>query len=264
MFEVPQWDSAKILGIRIDLVDYRSVVSIVKNCISERSTGNYICVTPVHPIMEAQRDLELKEALEKSLITVPDGMPVVWAARLLGGFIKDRVYGPNLMLHTCGMAEKEGHSIFLYGSKPEIIERLLINLNAQFTSLKIVGSYSPPFRNLFPNEEMKIIDMIDSASPDILFVGLGVPKQEKWMHDFSSRIKVPISIGVGAAFDFISGEKRQAPEWMQKRGLEWFFRLMTEPRRLWTRYLIYNPLFIYYFVGQLISRRFLKNKIWDP
>jgi N-acetylglucosaminyldiphosphoundecaprenol N-acetyl-beta-D-mannosaminyltransferase len=258
-FLVPKWASIRILDVRIDLVDYSSAVTLVKHCISKRSMGNYICVAPVHPIMESQGDMELKEALENSILAVPDGMPVVWAIRLLGGSIRDRVYGPNLMLRTCEMAQREGYSIFLYGSKAETLEKLRKSLIGQFTDLKIAGSYSPPFRNLLPDEEAQITDEINLASPDILFVGLGVPRQEKWMLHFCPRIQVPVSLGVGAAFDFISREKKQAPPWMQKRGLEWLFRLAMEPSRLWARYLIHNPLFIYYFVRQLISFHTKRN-----
>jgi N-acetylglucosaminyldiphosphoundecaprenol N-acetyl-beta-D-mannosaminyltransferase len=155
------------------------------------------------------------------------------------------------MLYSCGMAEKEGYSVFLYGSKPETLEKLKTTLVNRFPRLKIAGTYSPPFRKLDTHEETKIIQMINAASPDILFVGLGVPRQEKWMARHCQTIKVPITIGIGAAFDFISGEKKQAPTWMQARGLEWFFRLLSEPRRLWTRYLIYNPLFVFLFLIQL-------------
>ena len=244
-----------ILGVRIDMVDYDSTLSAIRDCIMHHSRGNYICASPVHPIMVAQRDKELKKALLNSLLTVPDGMPVVWAARLLGGSIRDRVYGPNLMLRLCEMSEREGYSIFLYGGSPETLEKLGENLRARFAGLKIAGAYSPPFRKLLPEEENGILEMIRVASPDILFVGLGVPKQEKWMLNMCHRVQVPVTLGVGAAFDFISGEKKQAPAWLQKKGLEWFFRLVTEPGRLWSRYLIYNPLFISYFVGQLLSFR---------
>jgi N-acetylglucosaminyldiphosphoundecaprenol N-acetyl-beta-D-mannosaminyltransferase len=150
------------------------------------------------------------------------------------------------------MAECEGYSVFLYGGKPETLIKLYNELADRFPNLKIAGSYSPPFRKLLSKEEEEIIHAINSASPDILFVGLGAPKQEKWMDDFCGHLKVPVSLGIGAAFDFLSGEKKQAPGWMQKRGLEWLFRLYSEPRRLWTRYLIYNPLFILYFMHQII------------
>lgn len=259
-FGSTEWEAMKILGVRIDLVDYDKTLRIIHGCILNRLIGHFICVTPVHPIMECRKDSVLRNALEKSLLTVPDGMPVVWAAKLLGGKINDRVYGPNLMLHSCGMAEKEGYSVFLYGSKPETLEKLKTTLVNRFPRLKIAGTYSPPFHKLNTHEEREIIQMINAASPDILFVGLGVPKQEKWMLVFCHRIEVPISLGVGAAFDFISGEKKQAPSWMQKRGLEWFFRLMSEPMRLWKRYLIYNPLFIFLLLKELLGNTFKSRK----
>lgn len=247
--------SIQILGVRINLVDYESVLSFIKKCIRTRSLGHYICVCPVHPIMVSRSDHELKSALDKSLLAVPDGMPVVWAARLLGASIKERVYGPDLMLKTCKMAEEAGYSIFLYGGEPATLDKLIGKLLHQFPRLQIAGAYSPPFRKLLPGEKTAMIGMIKSTSPDILFVGLGVPKQEKWMADACPSIRVPVSIGVGAAFDFLSGEKKQAPGWMQYRGLEWLFRLANEPRRLWARYLVYNNLFIILFMKQFLSER---------
>ncbi len=246
-----EWESIRILGVRIDLVDYTLTTDIMRECISNRTMGNYICVTPVHPIMVSRSDQDLREALENSKLSVPDGMPVVWAARLLGGKIQDRVYGPNLMLRACAMAECEGYSVFLYGGKPETLIKLKNELADRFPNLRIAGSYSPPFRKLLPKEEEEIIQAINSASPDLLFIGLGAPKQEKWMARHCPKMNVPVTIGVGAAFDFLSGEKKQAPAWMQSRGLEWIFRLINEPKRLLVRYLVYNPLFILFFLKQL-------------
>jgi N-acetylglucosaminyldiphosphoundecaprenol N-acetyl-beta-D-mannosaminyltransferase len=245
----------RVLGVRINIVDYAKTLLIIKECIINQSLGNYICFSPVHPIMVSQRDLELKRALENSLLTVPDGMPVVWAAKLLGGTISDRVYGPNMTLRVCEEAEKSGFSIFLYGSHPHTLEKMRNNLLSRFRRLRVIGAYSPPFRNLSSSEEREVIQMIKSASPNILFVGLGAPKQEKWMAHYCPKLDVPISLGVGAAFDFLSGEKRQAPAWMQTRGLEWFYRLMCEPRRLGARYLIYNPLFMLNFLNQLLYHK---------
>nr|NIN51763.1 WecB/TagA/CpsF family glycosyltransferase [Nitrososphaeria archaeon]NIQ32261.1 WecB/TagA/CpsF family glycosyltransferase [Nitrososphaeria archaeon] len=170
--------------------------------------------------------------------------------------IAERVYGPNLMLQACEMAETSGFSVFLYGGRAQTLDKLKTNLLKRFPSLSIAGAYSPPFRSLTPDEEIRIITMINKASPDILFVGLGAPKQEKWMARHCDRLNVPVTLGVGAAFDFLSGEKRQASIWMQRRGLEWLYRLLNEPTRLWKRYLLYNPLFVTLFLGQLIGARF--------
>jgi N-acetylglucosaminyldiphosphoundecaprenol N-acetyl-beta-D-mannosaminyltransferase len=247
--------SVQILGIRINIVNYDLVLSLIKKCIQAHSSGNYICVCPVHSIMVSQRDCDLKRALDKSLLAVPDGRPVVWAARLLGASIDNAVRGTNLTLLSSEMAEKEGYPIFLYGANEETLGRMKENLLKRFPQLRIVGMFSPPFRNLTPNEKAEIIDRINLANPQILFVGLGAPKQEKWMASFCPSLKVPVTLGVGAAFDFLSGEKKEAPLWMQARGLEWLFRLLKEPGRLWFRYVVYNPLYIFSILKQLLRER---------
>lgn len=248
-----QRSSTKVLGVRIDLVDYDTTVTLMKGCISQNLLGRYICACPVHPIMLSQRDQELKEALNSAWFTVPDGMPVVWAARCLGASIRNSVRGTNLMLRACKMAESNGHSIFLYGGKPQTLQKLKRNLLKNFPNLQISGIYSPPFRTLSLEEEANIVEMINLASPNFLFVCLGAPKQEKWMLNNCGKIKVPVTMGVGAAFDFLAGEKKQAPQWMRVIGLEWLFRLLSEPKRLWFRYIIYNPLFVLLFLFQLIG-----------
>ena len=245
----------EILGVRVDLVDYETIINLIKKSISQHSLGRYICPCPVHPIIVAQRDRELNHALNDSWLTVPDGMPVVWAAKMLGGPAIDRVYGPNLMLQACQMAEMFGFSVFLYGGKPQTLEKLKRNLLKRFPNLSFAGAYSPPFRALSPKEEKTIVTMINKASPHILFVALGAPKQEKWMAKHCRKVNVKVMVGVGAAFDFLSGEKKQAPKWMQTRGLEWLFRLLSEPTRLWARYAVYNPLFVALFLGQLIRAK---------
>jgi len=250
----------RVLGVRIDMVDYEKTISLIADCISSHSVGNYICVSPVHPIMVAQKDEELRQALSDSRLTVADGRPVVWAARLLGASIKNTVRGTNLMVRTCEMAERKDYSIFLYGSKQETLGKLRENLLKRFPLLRVVGTYSPPFRNLTHDEKTDIINMINSANPDILFVGLGAPKQEKWMANFCPYINVPVTLGVGAAFDFLSGERKQAPVWMQVRGLEWLFRLVNEPDRLWARYFVYNSLYIFLITKQLLKERFFRSR----
>jgi N-acetylglucosaminyldiphosphoundecaprenol N-acetyl-beta-D-mannosaminyltransferase len=253
------WSSLEILGVKIDLVDYTTAVSHIKDSISGKVSGRYICASPVHSIIVSQKDKIAKEALNHSWLTVPDGMPVVWAARLLGGTIKKRVYGPELMLRSCKMAEHFGFSIFLYGGTPQALNKLEANLKKRFPRLKIAGAYSPPFRDLSAEEETKVNEMIHTCHPALLFVGLGAPKQEKWMARHCPELNVPVTMGVGAAFDFISGEKKQAPFWMQNAGLEWLFRLACEPRRLWKRYLWGNLEFCLFLVLDLIRAH--KGKI---
>jgi N-acetylglucosaminyldiphosphoundecaprenol N-acetyl-beta-D-mannosaminyltransferase len=205
--------------------------------------------------MLAQRDNEFKLALNNSWMTVPDGMPVAWGARLLGGKIKKNVRGTELMFLSCKLATKMNYSIFLYGSKPETLQNLKDSIHTTFPTLKISGKYSPPFRPLSLKEEIKIIDIINAVSPDILFIGLGAPKQEKWMFKHSPKINASVIMGVGAAFDFLAGGKKQAPLWIQSIGLEWLFRLFSEPRRLWKRYIIYNTLYIFLFTKQLLKKK---------
>ena len=251
----PPHSIIEILGVKINLVDHNTTSAIIKDGISRHARGRYICACPVYSIMVSQRDNELRMALNDSWLTVPDGMPVVWAARLLGGKIKKNVRGTDLMLLTCELAEKKNYSIYLYGGKRETLDNLEKNLQNKFPTLRILGKYSPPFRPLSPTEDLRITRMLRSASPDILFVSLGAPKQEKWMAEHCQKIEVPINIGVGAAFDFIAGEKKEAPSWVQNCGLEWLFRLLCEPGRLWKRYLVYNALFIISFSRQLIKNR---------
>jgi N-acetylglucosaminyldiphosphoundecaprenol N-acetyl-beta-D-mannosaminyltransferase len=182
-------------------------------------------------------------------------MPVVWATKLLGAQINNRVYGPTLMLQSCQLAEKEGYSIFLYGGASETLKRLQQKLLERFPHLRIAGAHSPPFRQLKPIEISQDIDMINKALPDLLFIGLGAPKQEKWMARYCQNINVPVTIGVGAAFDFHAGLIKQAPSSIQKIGFEWLFRLCVEPKRLWRRYLKNNPKFIWMMLLQMHDLR---------
>ena len=172
-------------------------------------------------------------------------MPLVWLSRARGFGYVNRVYGPDLMLALCERSLSKGYRHFLYGGAPGVPEKLAENLKRRFPGLDVVGTYSPPFRPLTHEEDERVVRMINEAGPDIVWVGLSTPKQERWMAGHIGRLEAPVLIGVGAAFDFHSGVKRQAPRWMQRSGLEWLFRLLTEPRRLWRRYLIYNSLFVW-------------------
>jgi N-acetylglucosaminyldiphosphoundecaprenol N-acetyl-beta-D-mannosaminyltransferase len=244
--------SLKILDVKINLIDYDTVLALVTESISKRYAGRYICASPVHPIIVSQKDKTVKHALNNSWLTVPDGMPVVWAAKLLGGKLKNRVYGPELMLRSCKMAELSGFSVFLYGGTPQALNKLELNLKRLYPRLHIAGTCSPPFRPLSTEEEGVINKKLNSCHADILFVGLGAPKQEKWMAEHCRKLNIPVTMGVGAAFDFISGQKKQAPTWMQKTGMEWFFRLIQEPQRLWQRYFLGNTIFCFLFLIEFI------------
>lgn len=193
--------------------------------------------------MESQRDAELREIHNRSGLTTPDGMPMVWAGRY-AGVAMSRVYGPDLMLALCARAESNGWSSFFYGGRSGIAERLIDRLRGRFPGLQVAGSYCPPFRALTDGEDAAVIDQINGSGADIVWVGLSTPKQERWMAGHVGRLHAPVMIGVGAAFDIHAGTLPQAPKWMQRSGLEWFYRLVREPRRLWRRYLFNNPAFV--------------------
>jgi N-acetylglucosaminyldiphosphoundecaprenol N-acetyl-beta-D-mannosaminyltransferase len=238
--------SFEILGVKFNAVQIPDVIRQVINWVTEDDRGHYICVSNVHSTVESQRHSSFKETLNASDLNVPDGMPIVWLGRARGHEIRRRVYGPELfegMLHeTHGLGFKH----FFYGGTQSTLNALTLALQNTFPGLQIAGSYSPPFRPLTEQEKRDVIDMVIKASPDILWVGLGCPKQELWMREYCAEMNVPVMIGVGQAFNIYAGQLRQAPRWMREHGLEWLFRLFLEPRRLWKRYLVYNTLFLYY------------------
>jgi len=220
-------------------------LSIIEGWIA-RKEPHYVCVSGMHGVMECQQDEELRRIHNAAGLVSTDGMPLVWLCRLKGQRSAERVYGPDLMLALCSRSQAKAYRHFLYGASPEVLEALAARLKARYPSLKVVGSYAPPYRQLDPLEDAQIVDLIKQANPDVVWVGLSTPKQERWMAEHVERLGVPALIGVGAAFDFHSGRKRQAPRWMQRSGLEWLFRLLSEPRRLWRRYLLNIPLFACY------------------
>jgi N-acetylglucosaminyldiphosphoundecaprenol N-acetyl-beta-D-mannosaminyltransferase len=216
---------------------------------------HYVCVSNVHGVMESQQDQELKRIHNAAGLVTPDGMPLVWLSRLMGFRHVERVYGPDLMLAVCERSTKQGYRHFFYGGAPGVAEKLAVELQSRFPGLQVAGTYSPPFRPLTPEEDQRVVGHINSAQSDIIWVGIGAPKQEHWMGEHVGRLCAPVLIGVGAAFDFHAGLKKQAPKWMQKSGLEWSFRLMTEPRRLWHRYLVNNPFFLWLIFLQALGRK---------
>ena len=216
----------------------------------------YVCVAPVHAVMEARDDPEMLAALRGATLVVPDGMPVVWAANLLGERLHDRVYGPELMLRYNDRCARVGHRVWLYGGRDQgSLVQLALSMRRRHPGIKVVGGYSPPFRPLTAEEEDKVSAEINAARPDVLWVGIGVPKQEKWMAHMRERLDVPVMCGVGAAFDFHAGRVSMAPRWMQERGLEWVYRTAQEPRRLLPRYLYTNPRFVAGFARQYLAER---------
>jgi len=241
-----------VLGVGVNPTSYQEVESLCRTWIrgetgssqNQPPRARYICVTSVHGIVTAFRNAEFREILNRADIVTPDGMPVVWALRSFGARQQKRVYGPTLMLKLCRQAAREGQRVFLYGGRPESVDQLTANLKALVPGVTIAGSYSPPFRPLTEAEDGDCVEMIRRADTQLLFVGIGAPKQERWMAEHCPVLPGVVMVGVGAAFDFHAGCSRQAPEWMQKAGLEWFFRLCSDPARLWKRYILETPLFL--------------------
>lgn len=238
-----------ILGVGITPLNIPLTLQIIDSWLALKEQ-KYICVTGVHGVMESQQDDNLRQIHNKAGLVTPDGMPLVWLSRAQGFQQVDRVYGPDLMLALCKHSEHRGYRHFLYGSTWDVLEQLQNNLILQFPKLNLAGAYAPPFRPLTTEEDAEIVHQINQTLPDIVWIGLSTPKQERWMAAHLGKIQAPVMIGVGAAFDFHAGIKKQAPRWMQKSGLEWFFRLIMEPQRLGKRYLINNPIFVFLILAQ--------------
>ena len=243
-----------ICGVKISAINLRVACDIISGWIERRSKA-YVCVIPVSTIVECQENKEYREIVNAAQMATPDGMPLVWMGRLKGYRQVQRTYGPDLMVALCAISQEKGYRHYFYGGTQEACDRLELVLKKKFPKLNIIGKYAPPFRELSETEDKKITDDINRDNPDVLWVGLGSPKQDFWLKSHRALLNAPVILGVGAAFDFISGVKRQAPRWMQKVGLEWLFRLGCEPKRLWRRYLIGNSKFIFYLLKDLITRK---------
>jgi N-acetylglucosaminyldiphosphoundecaprenol N-acetyl-beta-D-mannosaminyltransferase len=247
--------AVEVLGVPLALTDYERTIDWIDAMVAARGRG-YICVAAVHTVMACQEDEELRAAVLGSSLTVPDGQPLVWAMNALGHDLSHRVYGPDLMDRYCERAVLTGSRVFLYGGRnQDALTQLGLKLRSRHPGLRIVGGYAPPFRSLTTAEEDAVVEEINGSGADVVWVGIGVPKQEKWMASMRGRLAAPVLVGVGAAFDFHAGLVPQAPSWMQSMGLEWAYRLAHEPRRLWRRYLRYNPRFVIGFLGQWLRHR---------
>ena len=249
-----QIPSVNVLGVRVSRVDYERAVEVIIQAASDRRSFG-VGALAVHGLMEANRDRAFSEILKQLELLTPDGQPVRWAMNLLGAReLKDRVYGPTLMLKVCERAATEGLSIFFYGNTAAVLERLSQNLMQKFPRLIIAGTMPDRFRDASPAEDNEDVRIIADSGARIVMVGRGCPRQEKWVANHLGSIHAPM-LAVGAAFDFHAGVKPQAPRFMQDYGLEWLFRLAHEPKRLWRRYLILNPLFVLSFGQQLIRSK---------
>lgn len=245
-------DSLNILGVGVSAINIGQALEFVDAVISA-SARTYVCVTGVHGVMESQRDPELRTIHNRAGLVTPDGMPLVWLGRWRGRREMDRVYGPDLMLELCRHSVEKGYRHFFYGGAEGVAAELAARLQARIPGLQVAGWYTPPFRPLRDEEEAELFSRIAESGADIVWVGLSTPKQERFMGRSHGRLPAAVMIGVGAAFDIHSGAKRQAPQWMQRSGLEWLFRLAIEPRRLWKRYLSNNPRFVIGIIGQSLG-----------
>jgi N-acetylglucosaminyldiphosphoundecaprenol N-acetyl-beta-D-mannosaminyltransferase len=247
-----------VLGTWVHAVDPARTLEIVAQWIADRHRS-YVCLANVHGVMEALRDPQLRRIYNAGL-TVPDGMPLVWIGRSVGARVA-RVYGPDLLLAICAAAVRRGWSCYFYGGADGVADRLRAALSARYPGLAVAGVSTPPFYAADADAPASDVDAINAAKPDVVFVGLGCPKQERWMALHRAAIDAPVLVGVGAAFDFHAGLVRQAPIWMRSAGLEWLFRLIQEPRRLWRRYVFYNPMFVFHVVLQRLGlRRYAPNE----
>ena len=254
---IPSPATAEIVGLPLAVIDYGRTLDWIDAMVSARHRG-YVCVCNVHTVMASHEDPELRAALMASSLNVPDGQPLVWAINALaaGRALSDRVYGPELMTRACARAARTGQRFYLYGGRDHAaLHQLGANLRRQYPGLNLVGGYSPPFRPLSAEERAAVVEEINESEADVVWVGIGVPKQEKWMAQMRPLLDPPLLIGVGAAFDFHAGLVPQAPNWVQEAGLEWAFRLAHEPRRLWRRYARYNPRFLSAFARQWLTHR---------
>ncbi len=250
-------DRIDILGVGVSAVNLDDAVLMIERWICEGSR-NYVCVTGVHGVMESRHNERLRRIHRQAGMVTPDGMPLVWFARLLGGQRLQRVCGPDLMQTMTAISELRRYRQFYYGGAEGVAGKLKQKLIDSCPKLEVAGALCPPFRELTAAEDEAIVDAINAARPDIVWVGLSTPKQEFWMASHIGLVEAPVMIGVGAAFDFLAGTKRRAPAWMQRNGLEWLFRLCSEPRRLWRRYAYIVPAFVM-LTGREFARRALRR-----
>ena len=243
---------ANVLGVGIHAVNLDAAVALMESAVLSRR-HEYVCVTNVHAVMEAQTNEHYKDVLNHSFLTVPDGRPSVWIGRFQGHSQMDQVGGPDLILKFCHLSSLKGYTQFFYGGQPGVAERLSEEMRRRYPGLKVVGTYTPPFRTLTEQEESELSGRFASLKPDVTWICLGAPKQELFMDKYLGRFDTRIMVGVGAAFDMHIGTISDAPQWVKRLGFAWLHRLAQEPRRLWKRYLKTNPRFLLAITLQLIG-----------
>jgi N-acetylglucosaminyldiphosphoundecaprenol N-acetyl-beta-D-mannosaminyltransferase len=244
-----------ILGVRVSAINMTQALAAVEAWIARRER-QYVCVTPAHVVMDGYWNPEVRGWINRAGMATPDGMGIVWLLKAKGHRSVSRVYGPDLMLALCEEGLAKGRRHFFYGGEPGVLDALSARLARRLPGLMVTGTFSPPFRPSTPEEDAAVIRRINDSNADILWIGIGSPRQEQWMAEHLGKVDIPVMIGVGAAFDFLSGRKRQAPRWVQRAGLEWLFRLVNEPRRLWRRYAQYPLFFVLVLLQSLRITRY--------
>jgi N-acetylglucosaminyldiphosphoundecaprenol N-acetyl-beta-D-mannosaminyltransferase len=253
-----QLPSFRVLGVRVDAVQMSDAVERLRSWMGDsQNLARYVAVTGMHGIAESRESEQFRLVLNTADMVVPDGMPLVWLGRLKGFSLRSRVCGAELMDSFC-QATGNAYRHFFYGGGAGVAEQLAQALHEKY-GIVIAGTYAPPFRPLTDAEAEDLASIVDRTSPDVFWVGLSTPKQEKWMYEFRHKLKVAVMLGVGAAFDMNSGNLQRAPEWMRENGLEWLFRLGSEPRRLWKRYLVTIPQAVWFVCMELLGSR----KLWQ-
>lgn len=245
---------ANVLGVQVSAINLSMALEMADRWIGSGNSG-YICLAGVHGVMEAQKDRQYRRILNRAFLTAPDGMPMSWVGWHQGHPHMDRVFGPDFMAGMCRLSVTRGYRNFLYGGKPGVAMHLAESLNRMSPGLQIVGTYTPPFSDLTEQQEEEILAQVRESKPDIVWVGLSTPKQERFMAQYCERLRVPLLVGVGAAFDYHTGRIRDCPDWVKRAGLQWLHRLLQDPRHLWKRYLCNNPSFLWHLACQMSGLR---------
>ena len=252
-------DKIEILGIGISCASsydevYMELINLIK-----KNVPAYVTVNNVHTIVQAVLEKQYGEILNNSILSIPDGKPLSLIARIKGRKNISRIFGPTLMEYTLNKSRADNISHFFFGSAPSTLEQLKINIQTKYPSIKIAGMISPPFRELSGQENINFVEIINKSRADIIWIGLGAPKQEKWIYQNYRKLNKGIMIGIGAGFDYVAGNTKHAPEWMKNMSLEWFYRLLQEPKRLWKRYLVTNTLFLFFLTLELFKLKKFKD-----
>jgi len=247
-----QDDCVSILGVKVHATDMDRALARIESAVHNGEKG-YVCVTGVQGVMEAQANSNLKRIINDALLNIPDGRPTVWVGWLRGFFKMRQVTGPCMMLRLCALSQEKGYTHFFYGGNDGVARQLKETLTERFPNMRVVGTYTPPFRPLNPEEEADLIRTVADTRPDFFWVGLSTPKQEKFMDQYIRKLDTKLMFGVGAAFDIHTGRIKDAPYWMKVTGVQWLHRIYQDPRRLWKRYLLNNPKFVYQIMLELLG-----------